>query len=425
MKYRIVKGMSDIYLSDVYKWQFVEQKARSFFGQRLYEEIRTPIVEYTELFTRSIGETTDIVNKEMYSFRDRGNRSLTLRPEMTASIVRSVIENNLLSKREPLKLFYYGPMFRAERPQAGRRRQFFQIGVEVIGNDDPFCDAEVIKDLLFYLEAVGLKRDEVTVQINNVGGPCCRPGYLKKLKEYFSKYKESLCNNCKIKYEKNILRIFDCKNNDCIKLTQAAPKVSDEVCSNCKSHFDGVSKELKSFGIPFVINKSIVRGLDYYTSTVFEVTSNKLGAKDAIAAGGRYNDLMKELGGENKAAVGFAIGVERLLLCLEDKLKDYFPDIVRNSIYVAYSNEKYIEQSKGILARLENMGFAAYADLDRRSLNSQLKRANKFGFRWVLILNKEEVEQGIYTLKDLRSKDKFQCNITERDFANNIQDWIK
>ncbi|MBU1863633.1 MAG: histidine--tRNA ligase [Candidatus Omnitrophica bacterium] len=413
--------MSDIFLPEVTNWQFVEDEARLFFKARLYEEIRTPVVEYTELFQRSIGEVTDIVSKEMYTFCDRGERSLTLRPEMTVSIVRAVIENNLLGIREPLKLFYSGPMFRAERPQAGRKRQFYQIGVEVIGNDSPFCDAEVIRDLVFFLERLGLERDACTVKLNNIGCPQCRPAFLKKLREFFTTQKESLCESCQVKFEKNVLRIFDCKNKECKEIAAGAPKVSDNVCEGCREHFTAVEKGLMLFQIPYTIDKNIVRGLDYYTSTVFEVTSKKLGAQDAIAAGGRYNNLLRELGGEDKSAIGFALGVERLLVCLEDSLKKNPSSVLERTVYVAYGDNAYIDQAKQILARLEALGYATYADLDKRSLKSQLKRANKFGLRWVLILNQDEVERGTYQLKDLRSLDVDQCLIFDKSFEANIR----
>ena len=425
MKYKTVKGMSDIVFPDIQKWQFIENIARSFFGGRLYEEIRTPIVEYTELFSRSIGEATDIVNKEMYTFKDRGERSLTLRPEMTASVVRAVIENNLLKKREPLKLFYIGPMFRAERPQAGRKRQFFQIGVEVIGNSLAFCDVEVIRDAANFLRRVGLKENEFSVKLNNVGCPKCRPSYKSKLNKYFSSRKNKLCEDCLFKFEKNILRIFDCKNDKCIKLCQEAPKMIDDACEKCSSHFQEVEKGLKLFNVPYVVDKTIIRGLDYYTSTVFEVTSSCLGAKDAILAGGRYDNLMKELGGEDKSAIGFALGLERLLLCLEKSLKDYSSNVLDRTVYIAYSDEKYIEEGKRIAARLEKCDFATYMDVDGRSLNSQLKRANKFGLRWVLILNKDEVERGECTLKDFCYEGQDQCIIYIKTLENQVSHWIE
>ena len=425
MEYKSVKGMSDIFLPEIRVWQFIENEARVFFQKRLYEEIRTPVVEYQELFTRSIGEASDIVNKEMYSFTDRGGRALTLRPEMTASVIRAVIENNLLTVREPLKLFYIGPMFRAERPQAGRRRQFFQMGVEVIGNDLPFCDAEVIKDIALFLTRVGLKKEEFTVKLNNVGCATCRPDFVKKLRSFFQKNKAAFCKDCLFRFEKNVLRIFDCKNDACKKVLKKAPKINENVCPRCRDHFNKVQEGLQVFDVPFTVDKDIVRGLDYYTSTVFEVTSTKLGAKDAIAAGGRYNNLMKDLGGAAKSAIGFALGMERLIMCLDASAEEPQSAILSETVYVAYSDPKYIDACKQVCARLERIGCASYTDLDGRSLKSQLKRANKFGLRWVLILNKNEVEKGYYTLKDFCYKGEDQCLINIETMENQVTYWLK
>lgn len=408
MQYRCVKGMSDIYLDEMSRWQFIEEKARSFFSARVYEEIRTPVVEYTELFCRSIGEASDIVSKEMYSFEDRGGRSLTLRPEMTASVIRAVIENNLLKKREPLKLLYMGPMFRAERPQAGRKRQFYQIGVEVIGDASPLADAMLIRDAANFLKALGLKENEFSITINNVGCSECRPAFLDTLRSFCKERLDELCNDCTFRYEKNVLRIFDCKNPACKKIISSAPKVSEHVCETCAAHYAQMQRELDRFSVAYTSDPSIVRGLDYYTSSVFEITSSKLGAQDAIGAGGRYNNLMQELGGPQKGATGFALGVERLLMCLEDELKDYSSPALQKTVYVAYAKNEYCEQAKDVISSLENAGIATYSDCDARSLKGQLKRANKLGFRWVLILNEGEVEAGKVTLKDLSREDNNQ-----------------
>jgi len=400
MRYRGVKGMSDILPEEIKNWHFVERCAETFFNQRLYEEIRTPLLESSELFSRSIGEGTDIVNKEMYSFVDRGGRNLTLRPEMTASVIRAVIENNLLAKREPLKLFYKGPMFRAERPQAGRRRQFYQIGVEVIGSDSPLYDAEVIKDLSLFLTSIGLTSSDFSIQLNSIGCPCCRPPYLEKIRNYFQTKKEKLCADCIVKLGKNVLRILDCKKDECVQCSKEAPRMLDSLCGACRDKFSCVKKGLHAFGIPYEINTGIVRGLDYYTGTVFEVTSEKLGAKDALAAGGRYDTLMKELGGADKGAIGFAIGMERLLQLFVQKT-ELVPSYVEKTVYIAYAFEQYQEFLQRIIGRLEQAQIPVYADFDSRSLKAQLRRAHKFGFRWVLILNEGEVEQGNVVLKDL------------------------
>jgi histidyl-tRNA synthetase len=424
MLYKTVKGMSDIVFPEMRGWQFVEKTAQRFFCARMYEEIRTPLVEHTELFQRSIGEASDIVSKEMYSFNDRGGRSLTLRPEMTASVIRAVVNNNLLGLREPLKLFYCGAMFRAERPQAGRKRQFHQIGVELIGNNDPWCDAEVIRDLAFFLRELGLKQTNIMIKVNNVGCSSCRPAFVETLRDYFSTRLDLVCENCRFKYDKNVLRIFDCKNGACSELASHAPKVSEHVCKDCRDHFEQVLAYLEQCGVACVVDKNIVRGLDYYTSTVFEVTSNTLGAQDAIAAGGRYNNLLSELGGPHKGAIGFAIGEERLLICLRDVLKKVVPDALSRSVYVAYSDNAYLESARDVIARLEKAGRAAYGDLDGRSLKSQLKRANKFGFRWVLILNKGECEALECALKDLNADSEGQTAITFTKIEDELFDKI-
>ena len=425
MSYKTLKGMDDISFPDIYHWQYVETKAGEFFGRRLYEEIRTPIVEYTDLFQRSIGEASDIVNKEMYTFLDRGGRSLTLRPEMTASVIRAVINNNLLAQREPLKLFYSGPMFRAERPQAGRKRQFFFFFFEVVGNPDPFCDAEVIRDLVTFLEYLGLQKNDLTLRLNNVGCNDCRPGYLESLRGFFQGQISDMCKNCRFKFAKNVLRIFDCKNPACRAVAAQAPKVTDHVCQECRTHFDALVGFLDLFDIEYTVDKNIVRGLDYYTSTVFEVTSRKLGAQDALAAGGRYNNLLKELGGPDKGAIGFAIGIERLLICLADILRDYKTGILEKSVYIAYGDSSYISSAQELIARFEKSGLPSYADYDSRSLKSQLKRANKYGFRWVLILNKDEFERGDVTLKDLHAKDDGQRRIPVSRAEERVAELIK
>lgn len=424
MQYKTVKGMSDIVFPEMRGWQFIEHTAQRFFGARLYEEIRTPIVEYTELFQRSIGEASDIVSKEMYSFNDRAGRSLTLRPEMTASVIRAVVNNNLLGLREPLKLFYSGAMFRAERPQAGRKRQFHQIGVELIGNSDPWCDAEVIRDLTFFLFALGLTPAEIKLKLNNVGCDHCRPAFIEKLRDYFAPRLALVCDNCRFKYDKNVLRIFDCKNDACSDLALSAPKVSDHVCDACADHFKKVLAYLDTCCVDYVVDQNIVRGLDYYTSTVFEVTSSKLGAQDAIGAGGRYNTLLSELGGPHKGAIGFALGEERLLICLKDILQSRELNTLARSIYVAYSDAEYLKIVRDIIARLEKTGVATYGDLDGRSLKSQLKRANKFGFRWALIVHQGEYESGECTVKDLHSnaEDDGQSTIQLTQLEDDIFD---
>ncbi|NQT30285.1 MAG: histidine--tRNA ligase, partial [Candidatus Saganbacteria bacterium] len=320
MKYSVPRGTKDILPEETSLWQYLEQTCRQIFDLYNYSEIRTPIFEKTELFTRSIGQTTDIVSKEMYEFKDRKGRSLTLRPEETAPVVRACVENNLISLDKITKLYYIGPMFRYERPQAGRQRQFHQAGVEVFGSADPLVDAEVILLNMQLFDALGLKNLEV--DINSVGCKKCRPEYQKKLKTYFKNNIKHMCVECQERFEKNPLRILDCKEVKCQKFVNDAPASIDMLCPECSEHFAKVIEYLKEAGCNFKINNRLVRGLDYYTKTSFEIVSNQLGAQNAVSGGGRYDTLVAELGGKSIPAVGFAIGLERVIEIIKnDKLK--------------------------------------------------------------------------------------------------------
>lgn len=295
MKYSRQRGTKDILPSESSAWHFLEDKAREVFGRCNYSEIRTPVFEQTELFTRGIGEDTDIVGKEMYTFLDKSDRSITLRPEETAPVVRACIENNLFKPGELLKLYYVGPMFRYERPQAGRMRQFHQAGVEVFGSADPLADVEIIELGVRYFSEIGLKALEV--DINSVGCSVCRPKYKEELKRYLQAKSSELCETCKTRIEKNPMRILDCKDEKCQKVINSAPAPSDYLCDECSSHFNKVQEYLKIFDIKFKLNKRLVRGLDYYTGTTFEIISRDLGAQNAVCGGGRYDALVEELGG--------------------------------------------------------------------------------------------------------------------------------
>jgi len=412
--------MSDIYGDEMRIWAYVEATMRSYFSARLYEEIRTPIVEYTELFTRSIGESSDIVSKEMYTFVDRGERSLTMRPEGTASVIRAIIENSLVAKRDPLKLFYMGPMFRAERPQKGRKRQFYQCGVEMVGDLTAINDAEVIRDAVQFVDEVGIPKDTLSVKINTLGCSECRTAFIETLKKYFKNDFDALCEDCHFRYDKNVLRIFDCKNKDCRGIIDKAPKVTDNVCPQCERDFAVVQEELTRFQVPFVVDKDIVRGLDYYTGVVFELTSSALGAQDALGAGGRYDNLMAECGGPKKSAVGFAFGMERMMMCLGNVI---IPDMsLAKTVYVAYGDNEYASDARDIAAQCETNGIATYGDYEGRSLKSQMKRANKFGFRWMIILNVDEWKEGTVTIKDLAAEDDGQVIVAQETVAEKIEE---
>ncbi len=426
MEYKVIKGMSDILPSEIYKWQYVEERAKDFFSSRFYEEIRTPVLEYASLFIRSIGESTDIVSKEIYSFTDRGGRELALRPEATASVVRAVAEANLLAKRDIWKLFYFGPMFRAERPQAGRKRQFYQLGVEVIGPVSAEADAVTVKDLALFLSRLGFAEGDIELQVNSIGKDCCRGGYKEKLRKYFSESFGSLCESCKVKYEKNILRIFDCKNEVCRKISSGAPKITDNLCADCAAYFERFCEFLDKFGIKYSVNKEIVRGLDYYTGVVFEVATGLLGAQDAIAAGGRYDSLMSEISGGkvNAGAVGFAMGMERVILALERAGVDILPinNRLKKSVYIAYADKSFAENIPEISNFLESEGIPSYWEVEFKSLKSQMKRCNKFGFKWALILNSGDYEEGKVSLKDMENSS--QTDFEVKDLSIKVSEII-
>lgn len=311
------RGTKDVTPKDVYKWHYVEKKFREICALYGYEEIRTPIFEHTEVFARSVGDTTDVVQKEMYTFTDRGDRQLSLKPEGTAGVIRSFIENKMYADTQPTKLYYITPCFRYERPQAGRQRQFHQFGIEVLGSDGPSVDAEVISLAVQFFNELGLKN--LSVNINSVGCPKCREAYNKKLKEYLDKKTDVLCETCLERKDKNPMRVIDCKNPQCKENLKDIPFMIDNLCDDCKEHFETLKKYLTEMGIDFVVDKTIVRGLDYYRKTAFEIISNDIGAQSTVCGGGRYDGLVELLGGpKDISGIGFGLGVERLLLTLEN-----------------------------------------------------------------------------------------------------------
>ncbi|MEG0115614.1 MAG: histidine--tRNA ligase, partial [Hydrogenoanaerobacterium sp.] len=301
------KGTQDILPQDSYKWQYVEELLMEISRLYGFAELRTPTFEHTELFSRSVGDTTDVVQKEMYTFNDKGNRSITLRPEGTAGMARAAIENGLFNSALPLKISYLINCFRYEKPQAGRLREFHQFGAEVYGSDSPACDAEVIAMVHEIFDTLGIK--ELRLELNSIGCPVCRAEYHKRLAEYFAEHTGELCQTCTERLVKNPMRILDCKNPDCAKLAAAAPRVLDYICDDCREHFEGVKKRLDALNIPYIVNASIVRGLDYYTKTVFEFVSENIGAQGTVCGGGRYDGLVEQLGGQVLAGVGFAMGI--------------------------------------------------------------------------------------------------------------------
>jgi len=394
----IPKGTKDVLPKESYKWQYVEKTARDLCSLYNIKEIRTPVFEHTELFLRNIGETSDIVNKEMYTFLDKGGRSITLKPEGTAGVVRSFIENGLYNEQMPLKVFYFTPVFRYERPQGGRLREHHQFGAEVFGSDSPYIDAELIElaDQLFKK----LKIQNLELFINSIGCLECRPKYNLVLKEYLAKNIDKMCAVCKDREDKNPLRILDCKEDACAKVCERAPKTIDSLCNGCKSHFEEFQKILKGKKIDFKINPKIVRGLDYYTKTVFEFVSENLGAKSTVLGGGRYNNLVEQSGGKATPAIGFGMGIERLLLILEN-LNIEIPN-PKLDLYIV--NLPGFENNAMELAGFfRKNGVPCETDFLNRNLKSQFKYANNLNAKYVIVLGDDEVKTKVLTLKEMRS----------------------
>lgn len=388
-RYSALKGIQDILPPDIHLWQKVEEVAKDVFSAYGFHELRAPIIESTDIFIRSIGETTDIVEKEMYTFPDKAGRSITLRPEGTAPVVRCYVQNHLYDLPSPQKFFYSGPMFRYERPQKGRFRQFYQIGVEALGTSDPKLDSEILSMLRLFLERLGLKG--LSYEINSIGCEKCRPDYKKALLIFFSGRINEFCPDCQRRYEFNPLRILDCKVKECIKLRIGATKVTDFLCKDCREHFEALLSLLKLLDFPYVINTDMVRGLDYYTSTTFEVTSKHLGAQNAVAAGGRYDRLVEEFGGPPTPAIGFAIGMERIveLLKASDKLEVPAPKVFIATIGAPAEREGLL-----IAKKLRDKGIWVEIGYAGHSLRSQLRKADRLAAKHVLIIGDDEISSG-------------------------------
>lgn len=392
------RGTQDILPSQSEKWRFIERTALDIAGRFGFSEIRVPTFEHTELFTRSVGDTTDVVQKEMYTFLDKGDRSITLRPEGTAGVARAAVSNGLLNDALPLKVCYLVNCFRYEKPQAGRLREFHQFGVEMFGAENPSADAEVISLAHQVLTTLGIKN--LSLEINSIGCPHCRPKYHEVLKEYFNKHRGKLCKTCLERLEKNPLRILDCKNEDCAALAAAAPKGIDYLCDDCKTHFEGVKGYLDSIKIPYTINPFIVRGLDYYTKTVFEFISTNIGAQATVCGGGRYDGLIGELSGKDTCGLGFAIGLERLILVLES-LGIELPKQSACDIYIASIGDEASKKAFAISNQLREQGAAAICDVVGRSVNAQMKYANKLGARFSAVIGDNELSSGALNVKNM------------------------
>ncbi|MDH4183776.1 MAG: histidine--tRNA ligase [Nitrospinota bacterium] len=395
-----IKGVKDILPASAPMWQWVEDTTRETFESFCFSEIRVPIFEKTGVFSRAIGETSDIVEKEMYTFTDRGGESLTLRPEGTASVVRAYVENGMFNPPGARKLYYMGPMFRAERPQAGRYRQFHQIGAELFGPDDPAADAEVIHLLMSIFRNLHL--EGLTLHINSLGCPVCRPGFRDKLGEYLATKKEALCENCQRRVDRNPLRVLDCKSRTCGEIAAGAPTVTENLCADCHAHFERTILLLEKTGIVVTRAPRLVRGLDYYSRTAFEVTSQALGAQDAVAGGGRYNTLVEQFGGPPTPAIGFAIGMERLISLLEDEAGALAPEIF--FLPLLPEAEEIVFKFAG---QLREEGFLVDMAFGGGGLKSQLKKADRASAHLAVIIGENELAQSQFQIKDMKSGEQF------------------
>ena len=409
MAIQAIKGVKDILPEDIPAWRHLEATARTIFENYGFSEIRVPVFEYTELFARSFGATTDIVEKEMYTFEDRDGRKITLRPEGTAGVVRSFIEHKMYAEAQLTRLYYLGPMFRHERPQKGRYRQFHQIGVETLGIDHPHVDIEVLAMLHRLYDALGIKG--LTLQVNSLGDSACRGAYRDKLKEYLKDKLPTLCGDCQRRYETNPLRVLDCKV-DADKFSDS-PVMLDHLCEPCKTHFETVEAGLKKLDIPFAINPRLVRGLDYYTRTTFELVMGHMGAQNTVAAGGRYDGLVHEIGGPATAGIGFALGVERTISLMDTAgLK-----LPQPTLYLAALGKEAVALALPVVHALKSQGIRVETDYQGASLKSQMKKADKCGAAYTLILGEQEIAAGTAVLRNMQTKEQ-----TTLTFSNIVEE---
>ena len=405
-----IKGTQDTLPSESYKIQFVEQSVLEIAKNYGYKEIRVPVFEHTELFQRGVGDTTDVVQKEMYTCEDKGGRSITLRPEGTAGVVRSYIEHGLFNEAQPQKVCYLISCYRYEKPQAGRLREFHQFGCECFGTASPAADAELISlvnDIFAFLDVKNLK-----IQINSIGCPECRKNYHKALQEYFESKKDDLCATCLGRLERNPMRILDCKSPVCSDIAKDAPKVTDYLCDECDDHFKKTQQYLDAMNIPYEVNPSIVRGLDYYTKTVFEFVSTEIGAQGTVCGGGRYDGLVEEIGGNHTPALGFAMGMERLLMLMEAQGIE-FPAEDKCDLYIASMGENATLKASQIASDVRGNGMHAQFDIVGRSVKAQMKYANKIGAAYTVVLGDSEIEAGVAKVKNMADGSETEMNIDD------------
>lgn len=398
-----IKGTEDVLPKESYRWQFVEDIMRKEARAYGFKEIRTPVFEHTELFQRGVGQTTDVVQKEMYTFDTKGGESVTLRPEGTAGAARAVLEHSLENEGLPIKASYFVSCYRYEKPQAGRLREFHQFGIEEYGTQSPVADAEVICLAQSIFDR--LQIEDLHLEINSIGCPTCRAEYHKALKEYFAQYTEELCETCNSRLEKNPMRILDCKSPICSAIADKAPKITDYLCDECKEHFEQVQTYLDAAGVKYIVNPTIVRGLDYYTKTVFEFVTSSIGAQGTVCGGGRYDGLIEELGGKHMPSLGFAMGMERLLMVME-KQGIEIPDCNECALYIATMGDKAKAKAFELAKALRECGLTVETDVIGRGLRAQMKYADKIGAKYSVVLGDNEIEQNSAEFKNMTSGEK-------------------
>lgn len=403
MQIKVPRGTKDVLPSDIYKWYYVEHKFKDVCKRFGYTEIRTPLFEHTELFKRGVGETTDIVQKEMYTFKDNGDRSLTLKPEGTAPVVRSFIENKMYADTQPTKLFYITPCFRYERPQAGRYRAFHQFGIEVFGASGASTDAEVISLAMLFFKELGLEHLEL--RINSIGCPKCRKAYNEKLRTYLESKLDKLCKTCNDRFEKNPMRIIDCKNEACQAELTDIPLMIDSICDECKDHFEKVKAYLTGMGLNYVVDPKIVRGLDYYNKTAFEIISKEIGTQATVCGGGRYDGLIEELNGPATPGVGFGLGIERLILTLENNNIE-IPKPNKSDIFIVTMGDRARAKASELCFKLREVGLSVDTDHLERSVKAQFKYSNKIGSKYTIVIGDNEMDNNKVTLKDMSTSEQ-------------------
>ena len=418
MAYQAPKGTRDVTPGESYRWQYVEELIRRTTARYGFKEIRTPVIEHTELFLRSVGDTTDVVQKEMYTFNDKGGRSITLKPEGTAGTVRMFVEHGLFAEAMPLKVYYLNcPVFRYERPQAGRLREHHQFGVECFGAPEPSADAEVIAMAWDIFTVMGAR--DLTVKLNSIGCPKCRDRYQTALKAYLAEHRDELCEDCQVRLEKNPLRVLDCKVESCKKINAHAPHTMDYVCDECRSHMDRLRGYLDAIGIPYEMDPMLVRGLDYYTRTVFEIVSGAAGAQGTLCGGGRYDGLVKQIGGPEVAAVGFGLGIERLLLYL-DQLGVEVPKPETVDVLIFGMGDAERQKAFELVNGLRKLGYAADTDHVGRSVKANFKYAGKTEAKHVLVIGENELTNGKGNIKRMADGEQIEVSLTARDIAETI-----